>query len=565
MVYYAKPENFRMNWWRLGRLVVPGIWTLVPLYAVEKLTDFYFLADNTQAFYTMSGWRLELFIIFTLAGSVAAGALIQDVWKTAAVEAAALVAALASFFVLCDPRVCFSAGPGNLEPLRMGFFLGSVAISGGVMGVALRRRTGSKSAQLLAGFFGFAALAYYPVIFTFAGTRLLAPLYPLDVATALAIAAFPVSFTASMTLGPGKGFLLPVASLATLFALSAGIALPYLTSLVPVLALMAGSTVAAAAFGSITVVTRRSKTLAHRSRISSLYVVGVVVVLSMMLLAVPDAVNGVVPSNGGGQSTFVMGVPVYAGAFMAGDPGHASGAEVAVDFAGTNASTIQADNFLSAGMGIHSAGCCVDGIDYSYRFDAYLFRGGGESLAASAWQVCDDNAACGGHSWKVLMFLDSRPLGGGAMGDNLTLRMTWIQGQAGEEVAWAYSVGGGGFTNFTSFDAPKAENPNFNTGVLPGGTIGPQQKASYFFQFGISSRYPIAHAGWTVALYCPALLVESWTCIDHANSMTGDQSFWKIFWRWGENYDGVSVNSTRADEMRFVYSGTATPSFQTLW
>jgi hypothetical protein len=553
-----------MNWRHVVRFVLPGFWTFLPIYGVEKLADFYFLVDNTPAFYTMSGWRLELFIIFTLAGSIAAGVLIQEVWKAAAVEGSALVAVLASFFVLCDPRVCFSAGPENLEPLRMGFFLGSVAISGVAMGVALRHRPDSKSAQLLAGFFGFAALGYYPVIFTFAGTRLLPPLHPWDVAAVLAITAYPVSVAASLTLGPRKGFLLPLASLAVLFAISVGIALPNVESLVPVVALMTASTGIAAAVGSITVATKRSGVLAHRSGISSLYVIGLAVVLSMMLLAVPDAVNGVVPPNGGNQSAFSMGVPVYAGAFMDGAPGHALGAEVTVDFAGTNLSSIQGDNFLSAGMGIHSAGCCVDGIDYSYRFDVYLFRGGGVSLAAAAWEVCDDNAACGGHSWKVLMFLDSRPLDA-AMGDNLSLRMVWGQGPAGGEVEWSYSVGGGGFTNYTSFAAPRAENPSFNTGVLVGGTIGPQQNASYFFQFGIMSRYPIGHAGWTVTLYCPALLDTGWRCIDHAKTLTGNQSYWKIFWRWGEDYNGVSMTSGRADEMRFVYSSASTPSYLALW
>ena len=69
-----------------------------------------------------------------------------------------------------------------------------------------------------------------------------------------------------------------------------------------------------------------------------------------------------------------------------------------VSFAGTNASAIEADNFLSAGMGVHSPHSCVDGIDFSYRFDAYLFHDGSERLVPTAWEVCDWNMACGGHS-----------------------------------------------------------------------------------------------------------------------------------------------------------------------
>jgi len=565
MVYSAKPATCRMNWRLAAQLALPAAWTFIPIFAVEKLADYFFLIDNTSAFYTMSGWRLELFIIFTLAGSVAAGALLQDVWKAAAAEVVALIAALVSFFSLCDPRVCFSSGPESLEPLRMGFFLGSVAFSGVAIGVALRRRQPSKSTQLLTGFLGFAALCYYPVIFTFAGTRLLPSLFPWDIAAVLVIVAYPVSVAASLTFGLRTGLLLPLASLVTLFVLSAGIALPNVESLASTLELMTASAVAAAGAGAISVARKRKGAMAHRSEISSLFVVGLVVVLSMMLLVVPDAVNGVVPANPGQQPTFNVGVPVYTGAYMDGPPGHALGAEVTVNFAKTDPASIQGDNFLSAGMGIHSAGCCVDGIDYSYRFDVYLFHGGGETLSATAWEVCDDNAACGGHSWMVLMFLKSSLIKQGTTNENLTLRMEWVHVPGGPEVEWAYSEGGGAFTNYTSFLAPKAENPNFNTGVLPGGTIGPQQKASYFFQIGIMSRYPIGNGGWTVEISCPALLVTGWICVDHAKTLTGDQSFWKIFWRWGENYPDVSVVGWGSQNIVFNYSAGSTPSFQSLW
>jgi hypothetical protein len=554
-----------MSWRRAFSFALPFAWTFFPIFAVERLADYFYLIDNTSAFYTMSGWRLELFIIFTLTGSVAAGMLLREVRKAAAVEGAALLAALVSFFVLCDPRVCFSEGPQGLEPVRMGFFLASVAFSGAAMGVALRHGPPSKSTQLLTGFFGLAVLGYYPVIFTFAGARLLSPLYPWDIAAVLAIVALPVSVGASLTLGPKVGLLLPLASLAALLVLSVGIAIPYVESLAMALALMTASTLAAATAGAVIVAKSRNTAVAHRAGISGLFVVGLVVVLSMMLLVVPDAVNGVVPSNAGRQPTFSMGVPVYAGAYMEGPPGHALGAEVTVDFAGTNLTTIQSDNFLSAGIGIHSAGCCVDGIDYSYRFDVYLFHGGGETLAASAWEVCDDNAACGGHSWKVLMFFESSPLEHAAIGDNLSLRMEWVHVPAGAEVVWTYSVGGDRFTNYTSFSAPKAENPNFNTGVLSGGTIGPQQRASYFFQFGVMSRYPVGQAGWTVELRCPALFVSAWTCVDHAKTLTGDQSYWKIFWRWGESYPGVSVAAAGNQRIVFVSSTSSNSSFEPLW
>ena len=158
----------------------------------------------------------------------------------------------------------------------------------------------------------------------------------------------------------------------------------------------------------------------------------------------------------------------------------------------SNQSSIESNNFLSAGLGVHSPNCCVDGIDFSYRFDVYLFNNGSESLVASAWEICDNNAACGGHSWKDLMFIDSERLLNPNASDVL-LQLEWM----GRSVYWSYRVGDDPFANFTSFAAPRQENPGFNIGELGGGF--------HFFQFGIMSRYPIPHSGWSAtfsALQC---------------------------------------------------------------
>ena len=295
-----------------------------------------------------------------------------------------------------------------------------------------------------------------------------------------------------------------------------------------------------------------------------MYVIGLVFVLATMLVAVPDAVSAVVPESPGSQTSFTMGAPVYAGAYMDTPPGHASGAGVTVAFGKSSASAIQADNFLSAGIGIHSAGCCVDGIDYSYRFDAYLFHSGNESLAASAWEVCDDNAACGGHSWKSLIFLHTGQLNGSVAGKNVTLRVAWITDSSGQ-VAWNYSIDNGRQVQFATFNPPRAENRDFNTGLLEGGTLGPQQSGSYFFQFGIMSGYPVGRGGWTVELSCPEVLTLAWSCVEHARTLQGDQSFWKVFWRWGEGYPEVSVSTNGSRSILFEYAANSPPSFQSLW
>ncbi len=565
MVYYRELPQQSVRGKGAAACLLPAAWTFAPIFAVEKLADYYFLAHDPAMFYTFSGWRLILFIAFTLAGSVAAGAFLKEFWAATATEAAAIVGATLAFNVFCDPRVCFSTGPDGLEPLRLGAFLLSVAASGAALGVSLRRMSLSKSAEVMTAFTGFAAIAYYPVIFTFAGTTLLAPLGPWDVGAVLALAAFPASVGVSLKRGPLLGFLAPLSSLGLLFALSAGIASAYLSTLVPVVLLMVVSTAAGTLAGAAAVSKRRGSVLLRRPSTSGLYAVGVAIVLSMLIFTVPDAVNGVVPVSGSPPFQPVMGVPAYVGAYMDAPPGHSAGAAATVDFEGTDSSSIQGDNFLAAGIGIHSAGCCVDGIDYSYRFDVYLFHGGGETLQASAWEVCDDNAACGGHSWKVLMFLRDGPLNSANVSAPVRLAMSWEQGARGPEVVWSYSVAGGNSVGFASFAAPAVENPNFNTGMLPGGTLGPQQTGSYFFQFGMMSRYPIGHGGWTVAISCPSLLTTQWSCVDHAKTLQGGQSFWKVFWRWGEDYPNVKVSAAGTDRIAFGYSPTSVQSFVALW
>ena len=545
------------------RYAVAFAWTFGPMYLTERLADYYYLVDNTASFYFMSGWRLILFIAFALCGSLGARVLLKDYWKAGATQLFAVAWAMALDFYICDPRVCFSAGLDGLEPLRLGFFLASVALSGAGLGVALRGRGFSSGARIAGGFFGFAAVGFYPVVFTFAGARILPPFYPWAGAAVLALAAFPISAAVALDLGGTKGLLVPLLSMGTLALLSFGIATAYLGAVVPDVAVLSLTAAGAAALGVAWATKWRGQAAGHRGKTSGLVAVGVVLVLVMMIFTTPDAVNGVVPSPR--VPSFMQGVPVYAGGFMAGPPGHTKGAEVTVSFSGTNASQIQDDNYLSAGIGIHAAGCCVDGVDYSYRYDIFLFSSGNESMVASAWAVCDENAACGGHSWKQLMFLESGDLGRGQLGKDVTLRMVWGERLGAAEVTWSYIMAGGAPANFTDFSPPAAENHVFNTGVLVGGLAGQSQNASYFFQFGVMSRYPIGHGGWTVEMLCPSILTVRWDCIEHAMSLQGAQSYWKIFWRWGEDYAGASVVSPSAGVVRISYSGATTPSFRTLW
>ncbi len=550
-----------MRWKRVAVGLLPAVWTFSSLVVVEQAADYYYLIDNPAVFFTISGWRLPLFIIIAVTGSVAAGALLRNLAASVLSESAGIVLGFLTFYSFCDPRVCFSSGMDGLEPFRMGFFLVTTAVSGAALGMSIRGVSPTGRAQLLVGFCAFAAVAYFPVVFTFAGTRILWDLHPWAVLAPLAVAAFPLSVDLSLKVNRLAGLAVPTFSLLVLILLSSGIAAAYLATLATVALLMVCTAAVASACGVALVAFRRKAADSSRRSISVVYVLGLVFVLATMLVSVPDAVSAVVPSAEGSPSGFTMGTPVYAGAYMSAPAGHALGAGVTVDFGSTNSSVIQTDNFLSGGIGIHAAGCCVDGIDYSYRFDVYLFHNGNESLAASAWEVCDDNAACGGHSWKSLMFLRIEWLSDSASGKSVTLRMSWVQ----SGVAWSYSLAGGNSTVFTTFAPPSAENRNFNTGVLEGGTLGPQQSGSYFFQFGIMSRHPIGHGGWNVELACPSILTTGWSCVDHAKTLTGGQSFWKVFWRWGEDYPDVSISAHGSDTVILQFATSATQSFRNLW
>jgi hypothetical protein len=554
-----------MLWKRALAYLVPFVWTLAPLYGVERLANYYYFAGD-PFFFAISGLRLELYIILVLLGSIAAGVLTRNIWDATFSQSVALLAMLFLVNVACDPHVCYSSGSDGLEPLRLGFFLLSVAVSGTWLGVSIRGAKPTKKAVAFTLFFSFVALGYLPVVFTFAGAKLLPPFEPWALALLMFVLAYPVSILATLNLGAKRGFLLPLAAMVFLIVMSVGVAAAYLPLVELDAILIAISAEIGALAGLATASAERSFALHHRAGISLLMGLALLLVVSMTVVIVPDAVNGVFPGGPGATATFSMGVPVYFGAFMDAPPGHAEGAQVTVSFAGTNASVIQEDNFLAGGIGVHSADCCVDGIDYSYRFDLYLFHGGNETLVASAWEACDANAACGGHSWKVLMFLHSEPIGASRFGEKVGLSMSWVAGTKGNEVAWTYTLGGGSSSSFANFSTPVHENPNFNTGVYGGGPSGAQQKSAFFYQFGIMSRYPIGRGGWTVELGCPSVLTSGWNCIQHSETLDGDQSYWKVIWRWGEPYPHVSALATGGQSLLLSYSpNSTTRSFQILW
>jgi hypothetical protein len=359
----------------------------------------------------------------------------------------------------------------------------------------------------------------------------------------------------SRTQGWKAGLVVPVSAGLVVLGLSLGIARQYLGLVVPdVLFLLSGLIIGAVA--GVLAIRARLRTIT-RAMVPEASLLALAVIALLMLTAVPlDAVAGVTPQQPslGSATSFLYGPSVYAGGYMATALTRPEGVSITVNFSGTEVSAIQPDNFLSAGIGIHAAGCCVDGIDYGYRFDVYLFHDGSESLVASAWQICDTVSACGGHSWRNLMLLYAEPLNSSSLSSNIHLVIEW----KGRTVYWSYAIGTGPAQNFTSLPATSQENAEFDAGAVPG---------TYFFQFGIMSAYPIGHPGWNVNFECPADEEGSvWRCVPHAASLQGAQSYWKALWRWGESYSDVAATpSSESQSVSFSFVPSTMPSFQTFW
>jgi hypothetical protein len=537
---------------RLVALVASFAVTFVPIYLFERLANYYYLIDVPSTFFLLSGLRFTLFVVFAVVGSIVSGVYLRNLRYALATQLLAVAALLSAFYVLCaSPRVCYSTGPDGLEPLRLGLILVTMSVFGASVGVASRVGPEERRWPATLGTLGsFTVMVYFPVVYTFAGARFFPLLYPWILVVLLALLAFRASAALKESIGTRLSVLLPMVLVAVIILLSASMALPYLYQVgfmgsLLGLALLAGSL--------CSVIASRVATRSWSGR--TLKVIPVFVFLILILgsfWVIPDEVNALVPVGGNsGAPSIIMGQPVYAGGFMSSTSEPAYGIAATVSFAGTNSSTIQPDNYLSAGIGAHSPDCCVDGIDYGYRVDVYIFRNGSETILASAWQACDDNAACGGHSWKVLMFSKSGPIPASSTRDQVYLQIEWVNHSA----IWSYEVGSGKEVEFANFTAPAKENPAFNVGALDVSSAFSTQQSANFYQFGVMSRYPLGHGGWSVTFDCPETLQNhTWACIEQAETAEGGYSFWKVLWRWGEDYPNVVVTGASNNSFTLGYS-----------
>jgi hypothetical protein len=546
--------TLRTLWWPLASAL-----TILPPYVFEKLAEHYFLLHSSY-FGFFSGQRYYFDIYFLAFAGVLIGYKSRSLVRAWITNVISVLVLMTLFFAVCDPILCYSTGVDGLEPARMGSFFIAVGIATTYLG-----HRGSDSAKkvdwemLLTGGCAFYAIAYIPMIFTLTGATILAPADGVALPALLAFLAFTVVLFFSDRTRPFT-VLFPFAAQAALVLIGIGIARQYYSEILPTVGLTLLATLAGTAFGAY-ILLRSARTAAHFRR-SPLPFVGMVVFVILVSLVVwPDAVVGQVASisNSGAPANYSYSIPDSAGGFMSSPMVRPTAVRVNVTFSSYDPSSVPAGWFLAGGIGVHSADCCTDGTDYGYRYDAILYGNGSQLLSASAWKVCDSNGACGGHSWRVLLYFVSRPFAA-SPDEQLQLTLGWQN----HTVVWEYSIGGE-TDRLGAFEASARANAAFNAGWF-GPPDNPSPGGAFFFQFGVSKLGNL-NVPWSVSFKCPSIFWNgAWNCIDHSESLQGDQSYWKVLWRWGETFPGVQAQANAtAHTVTFRDSNSTMGSFVTFW
>jgi hypothetical protein len=172
--------------------------------------------------------------------------------------------------------------------------------------------------------------------------------------------------------------------------------------------------------------------------------------------------------------------------------------------------------------------------------------------------------ACGGYSWQQLLFLGMKDLPAGALSNWVGLEMNWT---SSGNILWSYRIS---FTSnhsstpwavYSSFKPPTIQNHYWDAGLFYLGALDPPNGFAYFFQFGISSAYPINSASWHVFMQCPEIFLNGvWSCISKAAFINGLHSYWKVIYTFGEDYPGTNFSYLGNYESEFYYSGSTSPA-----
>ena len=575
------------------RNVVKGILLFVfpwfPAYLFERI-DFYFGVSVSGAlYYDLSGPRLEADVVSFALGGILIAYLLRPRW---AVIQVFLSAALfwSQFYVFCPTFTtagllhseCYQTGPDSLAGIRLAGMMFSFGALPAIVKAASKRDALNKRIRpvlaMTSGIVLTVVMIWFPLTAWFSGVTYLPSVVLFQelglvgvpqIATGILAARIGRTLKLAASSGPisllavsgglsslscpdcDRTLLYPLAVTWTLFAFMGG-----LLELGPPSSLRLP-------FGLAWI---------RRIELENVRKIGLAIVIVTCLLTPvgygfwdPRVLYAPSISPGNGQLILGQSIYPYVAGYYNSTQYRICCLELGVSLATVNMSLLAPDNFLMAGMGVQSPNCCVDGWDLGWRADAFLLHDRSIIVSGSAWTTCDSNANCGGYFWQQLRYHAQVTLHPQNVSSPIYLRMMWeqvlVQGEALYQANWYYNTTTVSWTRFGSFLPDLREGHYFDIGIPGGVPTNLPGGATYFFQFGVASKLPVA--GWKILLLYPSFQYQgTWRMMERANIIQGDYSFWKAEYRWGgEPYQGVTAQSKLTDSnippgiVEFEYTG----------
>lgn len=588
---YLLKSSSRSRQHFISLVVAASIIVFTPPTIFEKITYYYYATGN-HLYGTFSGDRFWFNIIWFCVSGVVTVAILGRNTKAVVIPPlfGSLLFILWTYvWPLCTVRECYISSTDGLGSVRDFLIFGSFAVITSASCMKIWAKPGTAPTRSDIAFqlgvttaVGF-ALSFFPVMHLFAGVSVGFPLNYLQ----WFLAGAPAGLAGSMLMldrGTMNGAFskLLAGLLGVVLAICLAVELPcqdcsgYPTSIVSILILSALFSVPAMLYGIKKYNSRQNSGSGipsiARNRIPSTITIATIVITIVLLLSlifVGSYEASVVNSfSGVSNSSFS---PLEVGHSFVYSAGYLSIPRVVSDSVGINVSfanstisqTKYPDNFLAAGVGVQSPNCCKDGLDLSYRADVIEFSNGTEAVLARAWWACDYIMPCGGYSWQQLLFMGARQLTTGKLSNWVELQMNWT---ASNDVQWFYRihyVENGSVTPWVSysvFTPPKIENHYWDAGVFGG--VPP----ALFYQFGVSSAYPIKNGDWHILVQCPNIVLNgSRNCIPAASFISGAHSYWKVLYTFGETYQGMTFSYLGNHEVDFYYSGHSPADGSVMW
>jgi hypothetical protein len=256
---------------------------------------------------------------------------------------------------------------------------------------------------------------------------------------------------------------------------------------------------------------------------------------------------------------------------------------VTVSFPDTNASVIQADNWLAGGMFVTGYDSALILIDYGFYMmitldhDGNLYLDFGikktyECLVTSWFPFWPPY---GLSPWTIDMFNSTLPIEGVPPSTLITLTASW-DAPLPSWVSWEYTV------DDATYLAGTVNVTELAPTIIPSFFVGSRNLdwsfqtpwihywQTYLFQFGVTSIYNIGYGGWNVLLSNPSyFIVGKWHNIETAKSIGSRNALLDARWMWGgENYEGVNAYYypfLEPKNVKFYYSDSTIEDHTILW